>query len=649
MASASASSASTTSCNVCCNTYNKSTLNKICCLYCNYDVCRTCSETYLLSEIESKCMNCHKPWPRKFLRETHTATFLNTKYTAHLENILFDQEKALLPATQIIVEHNMHKTKLKSDIAQLDYLLNDLTKQRQQLCRQLDTPLASASASATATTHRTFVRQCPSNDCRGFLSTQWKCGICELWACPDCHEIKGVSRDSMHICNPDSIASAKLLSSDSKPCPKCQSMIFKISGCFAKDTPILMWDNTIKLSQDIRVGNILVGDDLDERIVEELVTGIDMLYEVRQFNELLSSLDDASMLPMPITYVVNSLHELVLINKETKCVNHISVANYMQLDESIKSQLYGIQLMADNPRFKFKYIRIQVTEKQERGVYYGWSVSGANRRFLLSDHTIVKNCDQMWCSQCHTAFSWKTGSIETNIHNPHYYEWQRKQSQDGIIPRNPLDCANAVGQHNIRHLLQHCEKHSDLYMRYQKKRSYWKYKERSHVERYQVFEETSEIEYSPKALWMDNISRMLQHNNATELPKLHTDYFLKNQSLRIEYLEKSISEETFKMKIQKNNKMHTCHREMAQVIELSCTVISDVLMRCIENLHVSPNGQHQLNMYVTEIQRAIEYCNELLKDICFTYSVKLRAFTGNMQFIVVKTLPHVLTYDFIKD
>jgi hypothetical protein len=32
-------------------------------------------------------------------------------------------------------------------------------------------------------------------------------------------------------------------------------------------------------------------------------------------------------------------------------------------------------------------------------------------------------CDQMFCVQCHTAFSWRTGQVETGvIHNPHYFD-----------------------------------------------------------------------------------------------------------------------------------------------------------------------------------------------------------------------------------
>ena len=51
----------------------------------------------------------------------------------------------------------------------------------------------------------------------------------------------------------------------------------------------------------------------------------------------------------------------------------------------------------------------------------------------------ISGCDQMWCVECKTSFSWKTGKIETGVvHNPHYYQWQRDMN-NGVAPRVPGD------------------------------------------------------------------------------------------------------------------------------------------------------------------------------------------------------------------
>ncbi len=68
--------------------------------------------------------------------------------------------------------------------------------------------------------------------------------------------------------------------------------------CHAKDTPILMYDGTIKMVQDINVGDTLMGDDSTPRKVLSLANGIDDMYDI-----------------IPVKgdkYTVNSEHILVL-------------------------------------------------------------------------------------------------------------------------------------------------------------------------------------------------------------------------------------------------------------------------------------------------------------------------------------------------
>ncbi len=72
-----------------------------------------------------------------------------------------------------------------------------------------------------------FHKACPVNDCRGFLSTEWKCGICSTAVCKECH----FPRAADHKCNPDHVKSAKVIDETTKPCPRCAAAVFKTEGC----------------------------------------------------------------------------------------------------------------------------------------------------------------------------------------------------------------------------------------------------------------------------------------------------------------------------------------------------------------------------------------------------------------------------------
>ena len=74
---------------------------------------------------------------------------------------------------------------------------------------------------------KVFVRKCPLDGCRGFLSTQWKCGACELFTCKECYEQK----EADHECKPENVETAKMLAKECKPCPKCGVLTYKIAGC----------------------------------------------------------------------------------------------------------------------------------------------------------------------------------------------------------------------------------------------------------------------------------------------------------------------------------------------------------------------------------------------------------------------------------
>ena len=69
-------------------------------------------------------------------------------------------------------------------------------------------------------------------------------------------------------------------------------------GCLAPDTPILLWDGSIKNAKDIIITDILIGDDGNKRNILKLTNGIDEMYKINISNGK--------------TFTVNSQHILTL-------------------------------------------------------------------------------------------------------------------------------------------------------------------------------------------------------------------------------------------------------------------------------------------------------------------------------------------------
>ena len=69
----------------------------------------------------------------------------------------------------------------------------------------------------------------------------------------------------------------------------------------------------------------------------------------------------------------------------------------------------------------------------------------------------MDGCDQMWCTQCHTTFSYQTGNVEKGrIHNPEYYRWIR-ENNNGVVPREQGDQPPGCGRAEPHILLQRLE------------------------------------------------------------------------------------------------------------------------------------------------------------------------------------------------
>ena len=259
-----------TECDVCCESFNRSSRTEIKCRYCNFRPCSSCTERYLIETTEdAHCMNCRKGWTREILVDNFSRKFISRTYKSRREELLLERERSLMPATQPYVE--IHR-----EIRRIDALIVETKRQLEKANDKLGlmlhmNPVAETEFEASIINHkdaqeqrkvvsvitidiqhlewtrerhvfrihaggvdlekRQFVRACPFRECRGFLSTVWKCGMCDNWTCHECHEVKGAAKDAAHTCDPNNVATAKLLAKDSRPCPNCASAIFKIDGC----------------------------------------------------------------------------------------------------------------------------------------------------------------------------------------------------------------------------------------------------------------------------------------------------------------------------------------------------------------------------------------------------------------------------------
>jgi len=225
-------------CPVCIEKFNKSSRKVITCSYCENRFCLVCVKTYILNSYnEPDCMNCHKIWNNDFLLDNLTKTFINDELKKHRENMLFEKEKSLLPSTQIVIEKMKEKKELFDKIEQAYEEIEKIRQELNQKLKPFEKTIEQCREFIRVIDNKPdaekkkFVRACPAPDCRGFLSTNYKCGLCNIYVCPDCKEIKGIKETDEHTCDPDILASAKQIESDSKNCPSCSALIYKIEGC----------------------------------------------------------------------------------------------------------------------------------------------------------------------------------------------------------------------------------------------------------------------------------------------------------------------------------------------------------------------------------------------------------------------------------
>ena len=255
-------------CDVCCEKFNKTNRKIVECSFCDLTCCSSCCQIYILSSFQDPhCMKCKNNWNREFIDSFCSKVFRLKQYREHRENVLFDRERGLMPGTQPEVEriinirhlrviirdqreriielHHIHQTDFNSLILHPSIL---------KLFRDMERTYNHINYLRNENVHtniesRTFIRQCPSEECKGFLNQEWFCGLCNKRYCKECNEILDVD----HVCDPETVKTMELLNKDSKSCPKCGTVIHKTSGCTQ------MWCISCHTAFNWRTGEIETG------------------------------------------------------------------------------------------------------------------------------------------------------------------------------------------------------------------------------------------------------------------------------------------------------------------------------------------------------------------------------------------------------
>ena len=143
--------------------------------------------------------------------------------------------------------------------------------------------------------------------------------------------------------------------------------------CLGKDTPVMMFDGKHRKVQDVKAGDVLMGDDYKPRYVLSTCLGRSPMYCVQQANAM--------------TYKVNDVHILTLYDTVKKQLVDIEVGKYMKLSDTAKARFLGAKMINCESMTTYD---IDITKEQGMDYYYGFTITG-NRRFLLADGTITHN------------------------------------------------------------------------------------------------------------------------------------------------------------------------------------------------------------------------------------------------------------------
>lgn len=196
----------------------------------------------------------------------------------------------------------------------------------------------------------------------------------------------------------------------------------------------------------------------------------------------------------------------------------------------------------------------------------------------------VDGCDQMWCTTCHTAFSWRTGQILTGvIHNPHFYQFQRQTHNEVGRELGDVPCG---GLPTYRELVR------------------------------SILRDGQPAAVHPiDAEFLMGCHRLIVHIDDVERHRYDTDTLpgeMVNVDLRILYMLNEISVDAFKQKLQQREKNAQKRREIGLVLQMFRDTMSDLLRQMIVT--------REFVERLADMRALVDYFNRSMSKIASNFS-----------------------------
>lgn len=210
----------------------------------------------------------------------------------------------------------------------------------------------------------------------------------------------------------------------------------------------------------------------------------------------------------------------------------------------------------------------------------------------------ISGCDQMFCTKCNIPFSWKTGRKVTGvIHNPHFYEWQKKNGQNLQLP-GAVHCGGLPNYWNFRTKLRNVYPSNGV----------GGIQNKLNVEIYET---------------CAGFHRQVNHFQYVELNRLREkcQALRDNSDLRIKFILKQIDEKKLKSNICRRDKQFSKENDILQIYE----VYYNVLLESVNSIYNNPDRKN-IKECVQRSINCIDYCNQELIKVAIRYKNTVKIF-----------------------